>query len=124
MIEETPPHFSSSIKLIKGEGSAVSQVDTYIEGLPANTPITGSCVNYVTTICNKCRKFAPLNGPQIDGYIVCQSCFDEDTVIDHLLPCPYKDPRKGNRTRKAKIEPHWSYTHSSSLLSVTTKANT
>lgn len=85
---------------------------------PQNTPITGSSFNYVQTICNKCRKIAPITGPMIEGIIVCQPCYDEHRVMDNTLKCPYKDPSRRKYKIKAKSDPLWSYT------TRTTQANT
>ena len=74
---------------------------------------------YVRTVCHKCQQFAPLGGPQIDGYIVCETCAQENAVMDNTLPCPYKDPKR--RKYKITTKPNglqWSWT------TTTTKANT
>lgn len=90
--------------------------------LPTFTGSANGCIvssGYMTTVCNKCKKFAPLGGPQIDGIIVCESCFEEHQVIDNTLPCPFKDPKRRKYNVKAKSNgPEWSYT------TVTTQANT
>jgi hypothetical protein len=101
-------------------GSANSLQGSAITLAPVGGGVTGSSFNYVTTICNKCRKHAPLGGPMIDGIIVCDVCYEEYLVIDNTLPCPYKDPKRRKYNVKPKANgPQWSYT-----MSITTQAQT
>ena len=117
MIANSPKFLNpiDNLKVLSGQVHLTEGVS--VTHAPPGVPVTGSSFNFVQTVCNKCKKFAPIGGPQIDGIVVCQSCFEEHQVIDNTLPCPYKDPKRRKYTVKAKNNgPLWSYT--------TTQANT